>query len=170
VAFIRREMMITPWTEKGTRAKCRRKLKAITRQVEGLAGDVAYEWGDVDQSIVEACDAMIDAIKTHARDIEDYMTERVADAEGGDDDAPDQEPIDASKNYVTITKISEVAGVSRKHVRRQVTRAQAGRAWCGADLRLIVPSKGEFSVEFSTLPEHIREAFVMLDQVALPLE
>jgi len=160
--------MSTPWTEKGTRAKCRRKLKAIKRQVEDLAGDIAYEWDDIDQSIVEACDAMIGTVKAHAKDIERYMSEQVAQAEGGDN-APDQEPIDASKNYVTITKVAKVAGVSRKHVRRQVTRAQAGRAWCGAEMRVAFPADGEVLVEFPTLPEHIREALVMLDQAELRL-
>lgn len=157
--------MSTPWTEKGTRAKCRRKLKAIQAQVKKMAEDIAYDWGDVDQSIVSSCDEMITAVDHHAGEIEAYMTERVNEVEASDEP---EVIIDESKNYVTITKVAEVAGVSRKHVRRQVTRAQAGRAWCGADLRLVIPSKGECLVELSTLPEHIREAFVMIDQVALP--
>lgn len=158
--------MTTPWTERGTRAKCRRKLKAIKRLVAELAGDVAYEWGDVDQSIVDSCDAMIAVVKGHAEDIEAYMTERVDEAEAGDEP---EVIIDEKKQYVTIAQVAEVAGVSRKHVRRQVTRAQAGRAWCGAEMRALLPPGGEVLVEFPTLPEHIREAFVVLDQIELPI-
>lgn len=76
--------MTTPWTEKGTRAKCRRKLKSITRQVEKLAGDIAYEWGDVDQSIASSCDTMIEVVKEQVKEIEAFMSERVQEAEDGD--------------------------------------------------------------------------------------
>lgn len=73
-----------------------------------------------------------------------------------------------SAQLVTITEIAVVAGLTYKHVRRMAYRATQGRSWCGADMRLITPAKGEWSVEFVTLPEHIREAFVMLDQNELP--
>ncbi|MGH1330751.1 MAG: hypothetical protein ACRBBK_07715 [Paracoccaceae bacterium] len=76
--------MTTPWTEKGTRAKCRRKLKAIKRKVSKMAEEIAYDWGDVDQSIVSSCDEMIEAVDLHAGEIETYMTERVKEAQDGD--------------------------------------------------------------------------------------
>lgn len=71
--------------------------------------------------------------------------------------------------HVTITEIATVSGLTRKHVRRMATRAVQGRAWCGAEMRLTIPEEGEVLVEFTTLPDHIREAFVMLDQEELPL-
>jgi hypothetical protein len=70
---------------------------------------------------------------------------------------------------VTIDEVAQMGKVSRKHVRRQVTRAQAGRAWMGAEMRAVIPKGGDVLIEFGTLPDHIREAFVMLDQVALQL-
>ncbi|WP_416369747.1 hypothetical protein [Tritonibacter mobilis] len=71
--------------------------------------------------------------------------------------------------HVTITEIAKVSGLTRKHVRRMAYRASQGRSWYGADMRLTTPAKGEWSVEFATLPDHIREAFVMVDQEELPL-
>lgn len=70
---------------------------------------------------------------------------------------------------VTTTEIATISGLTRKHVRRMATRAQDGRSWCGADMRLTFPEDGDVLVEFSTLPDHIREAFVMMDQPELPL-
>lgn len=158
--------MSAPWTEKGTRAKCRRKLKAIQAQVKKMAEEIADDWGDVDQSIVSSCDEMIAAVDHHAGEIEAYMTERVDEAEASDE--PEVE-IDPAKKYVSIDEVAELGKVSRKHVRRQVTRAQAGRAWMGAEMRAVIPKGGDVLIEFGTLPEHIREAFVMLDQAALQL-
>ncbi|MGH1330752.1 MAG: hypothetical protein ACRBBK_07720 [Paracoccaceae bacterium] len=74
-----------------------------------------------------------------------------------------------SAHHVTITEIAKVSGLTRKHVRRMAYRATLGRSWCGADMRLTTPAKGEWSVEFTTLPDHIREAFVMVGQEELPL-
>jgi len=70
---------------------------------------------------------------------------------------------------VTIAEVAAVAGLTRKHVRRMAYRATLGRSWCGADMRLIFVKGGEVLVEMPTLPDHIREAFVMLDQADLPL-
>lgn len=158
--------MSAPWTEKGIRAKCRRKLKAIESQVIKMAEDIAYDWGDVDRSIVSSCDELIASVAAISKEIEGYMTERVDEAEFSDEP---EVIIDASKKYVSINQVAELGKVSRKHVRRQVTRAQTGRAWCGAEMRAVMPSGGDVLIEFGTLPEHIREAFIMLDQVALPL-
>jgi hypothetical protein len=74
-----------------------------------------------------------------------------------------------SARQVTLAEVAEVSGLTRKHIRRMATRAQEGRTWCGAEMRLTAPSKGELSIEFTTLPDHIREAFVMLDREELPL-
>lgn len=158
--------MTTPWTEKGTRAKSRRKLKAIQRQVKKMAEEIAYDWGDVDQSIVSSCDEMIAAVEHHSGEIEAYMTERVEEADAGDE--PEVE-IDERKQYVTIDEVAEMGKVSRKHVRRQVTRAQAGRAWMGALMRAVIPKSGDVLIEFGTLPGHIQDALLMRDQIELPL-
>lgn len=72
-------------------------------------------------------------------------------------------------HHVTITEIAKVSGLTRKHVRRMAYRATQGRSWCGAEMRLTFPEDGDVLVEFHSLPEHIREAFVMLDQQELPL-
>lgn len=71
--------------------------------------------------------------------------------------------------HVTITEIAQVSGLTRKHVRRMITRAANGRSWCGTDIHLTFPEDGDVLVDFHSLPEHIREAFVMLDQQELPL-
>ena len=70
---------------------------------------------------------------------------------------------------VTISEVAKVSGLTRKHVRRMAYRATQGQSWCGADLILNIPVKGEWLIKFTTLPSHIREAFVMLDQAELPL-
>lgn len=75
--------MTSYWTEKAARAKCRRKLKALRRAVRRLAGEVAYEWGDVDHSIVCFCDDLIASTETACADIADAMDFRV---EGESDD------------------------------------------------------------------------------------
>jgi hypothetical protein len=74
-----------------------------------------------------------------------------------------------STRQVTLAEVADISGLTRKHVRRMATRAQEGRSWCGADMRLTFPEDGDVLVEFPTLPDHIREAFVMLDQLELPL-
>lgn len=71
------------WTEKSARAKSRRKLKAIKHRNTTLAQDVAYEWGDVDQSIVESCDELVSVTERICAEINAYMDERV---EGERDD------------------------------------------------------------------------------------
>lgn len=74
-----------------------------------------------------------------------------------------------SRQQVTVAEIAKVSGLTRKHVRRMITRNANGRSWCGADMRLSFPDDGDALVEVHTLPDHIREAFVMLDQLELPL-
>lgn len=74
-------------------------------------------------------------------------------------------------SHVTPDRIAEVAGLSQKHVRRMVARASdpvEPAEWYGARLRAVSGESG-LEVEFATLPQHIREAFVMLDQEELPL-
>ncbi|MFV1530495.1 MULTISPECIES: hypothetical protein [unclassified Phaeobacter] len=74
---------------------------------------------------------------------------------------------------VTPAEIAEVVGCTEKHVRRMIGRSRGAEpetrdTWFGANLRI---EKGEHGPEvvFATLPDHIREAFVMLDQRELPL-
>lgn len=74
---------------------------------------------------------------------------------------------------VTPAEIAQVAGVTEKHVRRMMSRARGSGhhvspEWFGRIMRI---EKGEHGPEvvFATLPDHIREAFVMLDQQELPL-
>lgn len=76
-------------------------------------------------------------------------------------------------SHVTPDQIAEVAGLSEKHVRRMIARAQGAgpyvsQEWFGKRLRIVTGECGP-EVEFATLPDHIREAFVMLDQEELPL-
>ena len=74
---------------------------------------------------------------------------------------------------VTPAEIARVAGLTEKHVRRMISRARGcgpyvPQEWFGALMRI---EDGECGprVVFATLPDHIREAFVMLDQPELPL-
>lgn len=74
---------------------------------------------------------------------------------------------------VTPAEIAQVVGCTEKHVRRMIGRSRGAEpetrsTWFGVTLRI---EKGEHGPEvvFATLPDHIREAFVMLDQRELPL-
>lgn len=69
--------MAEAWTEKSARAKCRRKLNALKNRVHTLAQDIAYEWGDVDMSIVGYCDELIADVDERCSEIADAMNERV---------------------------------------------------------------------------------------------
>lgn len=75
--------------------------------------------------------------------------------------------------YVRPEQIAAVANLSEKHVRRVIMRAQGAGPYVSTDWfgnRLVVRT-GEHGPEvaFSSLPNHIREAFIMLDQPELPL-
>ncbi|MCT4608636.1 MAG: hypothetical protein N4A70_05465 [Pelagimonas sp.] len=74
--------------------------------------------------------------------------------------------------HVTPSQIAAVSGLTEKHVVRMLFRARGGtqftRLWFGRQLRIIDDVDGP-KVEFASLPDHIREAFVMLDQQELPL-
>lgn len=70
---------------------------------------------------------------------------------------------------VSVEEIARASGLTEKHVRRQFARARGAgpwvrQTWCGAHLRLT-----DDGAEFSSLPEHIREALVLADQEQLPL-
>lgn len=74
---------------------------------------------------------------------------------------------------VTPADIARVAGLTEKHVRRMISRPRGcgpyvSQEWFGTILRVEQNEHGP-EVVFATLPEHIREAFVMLDQPELPL-
>ncbi|MCF6432639.1 hypothetical protein [Leisingera sp. MMG026] len=74
---------------------------------------------------------------------------------------------------VTPAEIAEIVGCTEKHVRRMIGRARgAGHhvspEWFGRIMRIEDGEHGP-EVVFATLPDHIREAFVMLDQPELPL-
>lgn len=76
-------------------------------------------------------------------------------------------------SHVTPDQIANVAGLTEKHVRRMIARAQGAgpyvsREWFGKRMRVVIGESGP-EVEFATLPDHIREALVMLDQPELPL-
>lgn len=76
-------------------------------------------------------------------------------------------------SYVTPDQIAALAGLTEKHVRRMISRAQgagpyASRDWFGKHLHVVSGECGP-KVAFPTLPDHIREAFVMRDQEELPL-
>jgi len=76
-------------------------------------------------------------------------------------------------SHVTPDQIAAVTGFTEKHVRRVVSGMNgeglySDRDWFGIRLRLVETEAGQV-VEFASLPDHIREAFVMLDQPELPL-
>ncbi len=76
-------------------------------------------------------------------------------------------------SYVSPDQIAQVAGLSEKHVRRMVARARGAGPyvspeWFGKRLRVVTGDCGP-EIEFATLPKHIREAFMLLDQLELPL-
>ena len=75
--------------------------------------------------------------------------------------------------YVTPDQIAAMAGVTEKHVRRMISRARGAGPylnplWYGTRMRVSIGECGP-EVAFATLPDHIREAFVMQDQEELPL-
>gem|GEM_PF-2865636 len=74
---------------------------------------------------------------------------------------------------VTPAEIAQVVGCTEKHVRRMIGRSRGAEpqtrpTWFGVTLRVEQGKHGP-EVVFATLPSHIREAFVMLDQPELPL-
>ncbi len=74
---------------------------------------------------------------------------------------------------VTPDQIASAAGLTEKHVRRIIHRAEGAGPfvspmWYGRRIDVIRDTDGP-KVVFSTLPDHIREAFVMLDQQELSL-
>lgn len=73
-------MMARQWTEKSARARSRRKINAIRNRATRLMQSIAYEWGDVDQSVVEACDELLRELETACEGIEELMDERVREA------------------------------------------------------------------------------------------
>lgn len=74
----------------------------------------------------------------------------------------------------TSAEIAAAAHVTEKHVRRMMARAigagpYASPLWFGRRMSVHKGARG-LEVEFATLPDHIREAFVMRDQLPLPLQ
>lgn len=72
----------------------------------------------------------------------------------------------------TISEIAAAAHVTEKHVRRMVARAKGAGPhvsplWFGRRMR-VHDCAGGPEVEFAALPDHIREALVARDQLALP--
>lgn len=65
------------WTEKNARARSRRKIKAARHKVTRLIEDLAYEWGEVDQTIVTTCDEMLAHFNDACDDVEKFMNDRV---------------------------------------------------------------------------------------------
>ncbi|MEM7295671.1 MAG: hypothetical protein AAF330_03450 [Pseudomonadota bacterium] len=75
--------------------------------------------------------------------------------------------------HVTPSEIARIAGITEKHVRRMIGRAvnpglYDNPDWFGVRMNVIRDDGGP-KVTFTSLPEQIREAFVMLDQQELPL-
>ncbi|MEM6727839.1 MAG: hypothetical protein AAF618_05005 [Pseudomonadota bacterium] len=72
---------------------------------------------------------------------------------------------------MTVEEIAHVAGLTEAWVRQKLVEASIagpGYVWRKAELRAVCQD-GELLAEFASLPEPIREAFVMLDQQELPL-
>lgn len=73
----------------------------------------------------------------------------------------------------TSAEIAAAVHVTEKHVRRMLQRAigcgpHVSPLWFGRR-PVVHKSLAGLEVEFATLPDHIREALVMRDQLALPL-
>lgn len=73
-------MMAHQWTDKSARARSRRKINATRNRATRLMQSVAYEWGDVDQTVVEACDELLRELEQSCERIEELMDERVREA------------------------------------------------------------------------------------------
>lgn len=76
-------------------------------------------------------------------------------------------------SFVTPDQIADVSGLTEKHVKRMISRAEGGGPylnplWLGVRMRVRRDDEG-IAVAFASLPEHIRDAFVMQDQMELPL-
>lgn len=76
-------------------------------------------------------------------------------------------------DHVTPSEIARVAGLTEKHVRRMIRRAEGAgpyisRDWFGTRMQVRRIDNGTL-VAFPSLPDHIREAFIMIDQMELPL-
>ncbi len=74
---------------------------------------------------------------------------------------------------VTPAEIARVSGLTEKHVRRMMGRVRGvghwvDYKWFGTRPRIHDTDTGP-EIEFATLPDHIREAFVLKDQPMLPL-
>lgn len=74
---------------------------------------------------------------------------------------------------VTPAQIARALGCTPKNVRRMVGRSNGAEAdvrgtWFGCKLRATRRGR-DIQIEFETLPQHVREAFVMVDQLDLPL-
>jgi hypothetical protein len=71
--------------------------------------------------------------------------------------------------YHSAQEIAQVAGLTERHVKRVLGNAQtSGALWFGCRLRMIMGECGP-QVHFASLPDHIREAFIMRAQMDLPL-
>ncbi|MFS4437869.1 hypothetical protein ACMA5I_06625 [Paracoccaceae bacterium GXU_MW_L88] len=71
--------------------------------------------------------------------------------------------------HVSPEDIAEVAGLTLPYVRRVVSefKSRSRTAWHGAKLH-IEGEPGAYRIAFRDLPEHVREAFTLLDQQNLP--
>lgn len=74
---------------------------------------------------------------------------------------------------VSPAEIAEVSKLTEKHVRRMIRRAEGcgpwvSPLWFGCRMEVLRTAAG-LKVRLASLPPHIREAFVMLDQLELPL-
>lgn len=68
------------WTEKLAAARTRRRLKALQTAAEKNLRAIAYDYGDVDNTIVSACDEQLDFIAGCADDIEQLIADRLEGA------------------------------------------------------------------------------------------
>ncbi len=74
---------------------------------------------------------------------------------------------------VTPAQIARAMSCTAKNVRRMVGRSNGSEAdvrgtWFGCKLRATRCGR-DIQIEFASLPQHVREAFVEQDQTELPL-
>ena len=74
--------------------------------------------------------------------------------------------------HVRPADVAKIGGVTEKHVRRMINRAKGAEPekcpfWFGTKLQS-EQVDGNLMVVFATLPQHIREALLLKDQLEIP--
>jgi hypothetical protein len=77
--------MASDWTPRNARAKSMRKLKSLRKRVQDVAEDIAYEFGDFDNTVVLSADDLRDNALQCIENLEAALIEACEAAEVEDD-------------------------------------------------------------------------------------